>query len=150
MVGFGFSEAMNTYLTGEKMNFDSVARNEPSSVVSFTYAKTELTTMLRSSILPQLLQNLCQSAHERMPQGLLEIGNAFRVEKGKVKETHLMGLVSEHPKANFAEVKSLVESIMGHIDIGKYWIKDSDDPAFIKGRCASMSLSNDALVILVR
>ena len=146
MVGLGFSEAMNTYLTSERLNFDSVARkSNPESVVSVAYAKTEVTTMLRTSILPQLLQNLGQSAHERMPQRLFEIGSAFSVEKGKVKETHLMGIVSEHSKANFAEIKSVVEAIMRHIGGGKYSIEDFDDPAFIKGRCARMSIGNDVV-----
>ncbi len=141
MIGLGFSEAMNTYLTNEKLNFESVAHKyEPASVVSIAYAKTEVTTMLRTSILPQLLQNLGQSMHERMPQKLFEIGSAFGVEKGRIKETHLMGVVSEHSKANFAEMKSVVEAMMRQLGSGKYSIEDLDDPAFIKGRCACIRI----------
>ena len=146
MVGFGFSEAMNTYLTGEKLNFENLMRrHEPRSVVSFTYSKTELATMLRTSILPQLLQNLCQSTHERMPQRLFETGSTFHVVDGKVKEISRLCFVSEHSKANFAEVKSVIESIMGYLNIGKYSIKEFDDPAFINGRCASIELGKETL-----
>ena len=146
MIGLGFSEAMNTYLTNEKLNFDSVAhRYEPASVVSIAYAKTEVTTMLRTSLLPQLLQNLGQSMHERMPQRLFELGSSFIVEKGRVRESRLMGIVSEHSKANFAEMKSVVEALMKHLDAGKYSIEEFEDPAFIKGRCARIRVGGDAL-----
>ena len=146
MIGLGFSEAMNTYLTNEGLNFESVAhKHEPEKVVSVAYAKTEVTTMLRTSLLPQLLQNLGQSMHERMPQRLFEIGSAFGVEKGKIKESRLVGIVSEHSKANFAEMKSVIEAVMKHIAAGKYSIESFDDPSFIKGRCARIRTSEYVL-----
>jgi phenylalanyl-tRNA synthetase beta chain len=130
---------MNMYLTNEKLNFESCMRKgDPSTVVGIAYAKTEAITMLRTSILPQLLQNLGQSAHERMPQRLFEIGSTFEVVKGKVGERVRLGFVSEHSRANFAEVRSVVDSVLKYYASGKYAIKEMDDPAFIKGRCAAI------------
>lgn len=146
MIGLEFSEAMNMYLTSEKLNFDSLMHKyEPGSVVSVIYSKTELATMLRTSILPQLLQNLGQSTHERMPQRLFEIGSTFYVDKGRVKESARLCIVSEHPKANFSEIKSVVEAVIKYLSIGRYSIKELDDPAFIKGRCASIGLNKETL-----
>jgi phenylalanyl-tRNA synthetase beta chain len=146
MIGLGFSEAMNVYLTSEKLNFDSLTRShEPDSFVGITYSKTEAATMLRTSVLPQLLQNLGQSVHERMPQRLFEIGSTFSVEKGKVKETQRLCFVSEHSKANFSEIRSVIEVMVKHLGLKKYLIKEHDDAAFIKGRCASIEVGGKML-----
>jgi phenylalanyl-tRNA synthetase beta chain len=146
MIGLNFSEAMNAYLTNEKLNFENCMHEcDPASIVCIAYAKTEAITMLRTSILPQLLQNLGQSAHERMPQKLFEIGSTFEVVKGKVSERARLGIVSEHSKANFAEIKSVIDSVLKYYADGKYTIKALDDPAFIKGRCASITLGNEPI-----
>jgi phenylalanyl-tRNA synthetase beta chain len=146
MIGLGFTEAMNVYLTSEKLNFDSMMRScEPDSFVGITYSKTEAATMLRTSILPQLLQNLGQSVHERMPQRLFELGSTFSVEKGKVKEIPRLCLVSEHSKANFSEIRSAIEVMVKHLGLKKYSIKEHDDTAFIKGRCASIEVGGRML-----
>jgi phenylalanyl-tRNA synthetase beta chain len=146
MVGLGFSEAMNTYLTNEKLNFGNLMHEyKPGSVVSFVYSKTELATMLRTSILPQLLQNLSQSTHESMPQRLFETGNTYAVSGDKVGETVRLCFVSEHSKANFSEAKSVVESLMRYLNLGKYSIRECDDPSYIKGRCASIELDRGVL-----
>jgi phenylalanyl-tRNA synthetase beta chain len=146
MIGLGFTEAMNVYLTSERLNFDNLARSrEPDSFVGITYSKTEAATMLRTSILPQLLQNLGQSVHERMPQRLFELGSTFNVEKGKVKEIQSLCIVSEHSKANFSEIRSVIEVMAKHLGLKKYSVKDHDDPAFIKGRCASIEIGGRTL-----
>ena len=47
-------------------------------------------------------------------------------------------------KANFTECKSLVEALMR--DLGcKYSIKNKNHSAFIKGRCASVSVNNSEI-----
>ena len=69
MVGMGFSEAMNFYLTNEQLNFTSLGHKENAdSTIKVTYAKTEAITMLRTNLLSGLMQNLGSSTNERMPQ----------------------------------------------------------------------------------
>lgn len=136
MVGLGFSEAMNYYLSNEKVQFDSMRRGRSKSSITVAKSKTEAITMLRESVLPGLLQNLSDSAHERMPQRLFEIGSVFRLENGKpVEETHL-AFVSEHSKANFSEAKSIIEAIARHLG-AKAEYRQAKDGAFIEGRCAA-------------
>lgn len=146
MTGLGFTEAMNVYLTSERLNFECLARGcKPDSFVSIAYSKTDATTMLRTSILPQLLQNLGQSVHERMPQRLFELGSTFSVEKGRVKEIPRLCLVSEHSKANFSEIRSVVDAVVRYLGPGKHSIKEYEDPAFIRGRCASIEVGGGTL-----
>ncbi len=139
MIGIGFSEAINTYLTNEKTNFDNMRRKyDKNDVVSVAYSKTENITVLRTSVLPGLLRSLGYSSHERMPQRLFEYGSVFRVDKSKLAESAHLAFVSEHSKAYFSEAKSVMMSILEHLDITDYEIKAFEDPAFIEGRCAQV------------
>ena len=56
LIGMGFTEAFNTYLTNEAQCFDMVRRKyDEDSVVRVAYAKTETLSILRDSVLPSLL-----------------------------------------------------------------------------------------------
>ena len=136
MVGLGYSEAMNYYLSNERLQFEMMHRKRGEGVIKVAKSKTEAITMLRQQVLPGLLQNLSDSAHERMPQRLFEIGSVFRLENGKpVEETHV-AFVSEHSKANFAEAKSVVDALARYTGM-RIGYKAHNDGAFIDGRCAS-------------
>ncbi len=141
MVGLGFTEAMNTYLTNEKVNFENMMRPEDAdSTVKVSYSKTENMTMLRTNILHELLQNMSESRSERMPLRLFEIGSVFSVKGGKAIEGRSMAFVSEHSRANFSEIKALTESALKHMRIDSYTVEDAHDSAFIEGRCAAVKV----------
>ncbi len=135
MVGLGFTEAMNQYLTNERTNFENVSREyKKDEVISLMNSKTEAITMMRTDIIPSLLTNLMVSAKERMPQKIFEVGKVFKVENGKVVEQDRLAFVSAHSKANFSEAKSTIEAILMH---RKGWtIEKHTDALFIEGRCA--------------
>lgn len=141
MVGLGFMEAMNTYLTNEKVNFDGMTHKyDAEGTVKVSYSKTENMTMLRTNILHELLQNLSESRSERMPMRLFEIGSVFSVKGGKAVEGRNIAFVSEHSKANFSEIKSFTESALRYMRIDNYTIEDAHDSAFIEGRCAAIKV----------
>jgi phenylalanyl-tRNA synthetase beta chain len=140
MVGSGFSEALNTYLTNERINSESMRRAyKKGETVGIAYAKTENITMLRTDILPCLLKSLSYSAHEKMPQKLFEIGSVFSMDNSKPLESHHLAFVSEHSKADFSEAKSTVLAILNNLGIRDLEIKKFDDKAFIEGRCAQVA-----------
>lgn len=148
MVGIGFSEAINNYLTNEKTNFENMRRDyKKDETVSIAYAKTENITMLRTAVLPGLLKNLGYSAHERMPQKLFETGSVFRIENGKMLESHRMAFVSEHSRADFSEAKSVILSALNRIGIKDYEITGFEDKAFIEGRCAQVTVKGKRIAV---
>ncbi|MGC8652032.1 MAG: phenylalanine--tRNA ligase subunit beta [Candidatus Micrarchaeia archaeon] len=146
LVGMGFTEAMNNYLTNEDTNSRKMLRRlDSKSIVRLAYSKVETFTMLRTSILPCLLENLSGSSNEAMPQKLFETGSVFGIEGKKPFESGRIAFVSEHSKANFAEVKSYIEALLGTLGID-YKLAESNDASFIKGRCAAIiTEGNDAI-----
>jgi phenylalanyl-tRNA synthetase beta chain len=136
LLGMGFHEAFNNYLTNEAQCFEMVGRKfDKASTVKVAYAKTESVSVLRDSIIPSLLGNLSASMQATMPQRLFEIGSVFRVEGGKVTESRNASFVIEHARSNFSEIKASVFSLMQSLGV-KFTIKEGTGSAFIEGRCA--------------
>ncbi|MDE1833198.1 MAG: phenylalanine--tRNA ligase subunit beta [Candidatus Micrarchaeota archaeon] len=135
MLGLGFSEAVNYYLTNEQVSFENMMAKEGKSV-KVAEAKTEAITMLRTTLLPGLLQNLGSSSHDPMPQMLFEIGPVFNLEGKSPIEAKRVAMVGEHARANFAEIKSYVAAVLRSMGIDDFSLKEGTEGGFINGRCA--------------
>ncbi|MCW6160525.1 MAG: phenylalanine--tRNA ligase subunit beta [Candidatus Micrarchaeales archaeon] len=139
MVGLGYTEAINSILTNETANFENMQRKgKEGEYVQIADAKTEQITMVRTDIVPCLMQNLSISTNEKMPQRLFEIGRVFSLNGNTIKESSKLAFVAEHSKANFAEIRSAVEAALKSSDVEGYRIEQSSDPSFIEGRCAKV------------
>ncbi len=132
MVGLGFLEVTTFTLTNERVHFDMMKRTQ-ANVTKVKHPISEEHTMIRCTILPNLMGVLSRNKHVEMPQKIFEVGDVIVDSKDMQK---LAG-VSTHSTANFAEVKSVVESILGELSL-EYEIAESNDPAFLEGRRASI------------
>ncbi len=140
MVGLGYTEAINSILTNEEMNFKNMrTTSKQKDYAMIAESKTNAITMLRTVILPGILQDLSASANATMPQRIFEIGRTFTVKNGKIKESKRLAIASEHAKADFSEIKSVVEAILRYME-GSYKIENDNDATFIQGRCARVTL----------
>jgi phenylalanyl-tRNA synthetase beta chain len=141
MTGLGFTEAVNFYLLNEELNFEKMEQEEEKkSIIKVTYAKTSEITMLRTSLLPWLLENLSISTHEKMPQKIFEIDRVFSLKNEKVVETMHIALLSEHTKADFSEIKSVAIWLLKFVDVKGYSMEEFTDPVFIDGRAARIMI----------
>ncbi len=146
MVGLGYTESINSMLTNETINFDDmVCKYDKSRYVSLADSKSLNISMLRTDLLPGLLQDLSISTNERMPQRLFEVGKVFNMADGKVTESVRLAFVSEHSKTNFGEAKSVVEAAVRNVIGDPFRIKEHKHPSYIDGRCAAVVV-NDELV----
>lgn len=138
MVGFGFMEAINMYITTQNECFSQMRLDyDPKQTVTITNSKSG--SIMRSSILPSLIKNISISTQERMPYRLFEIGPIFRVDNGIALESDSLAIVSCHPKADFAEIKSYVKSMLSLLGINQITLKESCIQSLIPGRQASFS-----------
>ncbi|MDE1827906.1 MAG: phenylalanine--tRNA ligase subunit beta [Candidatus Micrarchaeota archaeon] len=139
MVGLGFSEMLNSYLTSERQDFDSMRlKDHDSKYVRVKDAKMQKLTMLRTSLLPSLLGNIGMSVHEKMPQRIFELDFVFGIS-GQVNENQMLAGVITDPKSNFNQIKAVVEAVLQSMRI-EYQIKENSHRSFIEGRCASVIL----------
>jgi len=132
MVGLSFYEVMPFTLTSETVHFEKMQRPH-TSATQVMHPITIEQTMLRTTILPNLLEILSFNQHRELPQRIFEVGDV--VARGR-NDVHLAAVAID-PHANFSEIRSTVDAVM-HERVVAYEITESDDPAFIEGRRADI------------
>ena len=95
--------------------------------------------VLRDSLVPSLLQSLSRNVHEEYPQRLFEIGNTFHRQQGKIIEKWKVAAVVAHGEAGYTEIKSAMQTLLSSGFGMTASTKASEDPLYIKGRCASVT-----------
>ncbi|MDI9645814.1 MAG: phenylalanine--tRNA ligase subunit beta [Archaeoglobales archaeon] len=135
MIGLGFIEVITFTLTNEKVMYEMMRRrgNAWIDYVPLMHPLTIDHTIVRTSILPKLLELLSQNKHHEMPQKIFEVGDVVVGCKNKLS----LAACITHAKANFSEVRSYVQAVMREMNL-KWKAIDSDDETFIAGRRADI------------
>ncbi|MHC1631665.1 MAG: phenylalanine--tRNA ligase subunit beta [Methanotrichaceae archaeon] len=132
MVGLGYIETMPFTLTNENANFSYMRRSDQGST-KVLHPISELHTMVRTTILPCLLEIFSINQHHSLPQQIFAVGDVL-VDK-KTKQN--LAAASIHSSANFAEIRSVVDALFKELSIEPE-IVVSEDGAFLEGRGADL------------
>ena len=139
MIGLGFQEIMSLMLTNEEAHYTKMKQKEEDHV-QVSRPITIDRTMIRTSLLNSLMEFLEDNKHEDLPQKIFEIGDVLYLDETKENKVRtskkLAGLIC-HSTANFTEIKSVVNSVVGNLGYS-IEISDSDNPSFIRGRVADL------------
>lgn len=136
MVGLGYFEVMPFTLTNERIQFDKMRREKPDGVTHILYPISEDHTIVRTTILPNLLEILSINKHRELPQRIFEVGEVVM----ECRTVQKLGAAAIHPQANFTEIQAVVDAVLRERRI-EYEVRESDDPAFIEGRRADIMLN---------
>lgn len=143
MVGLGYSEVMPFTLTSEKIHFDWMCRDKTDDVTPVLHPISEDQNMLRTTILPNLMEILSLNQHRELPQRIFEVGE---VVVNNNNGRHLAA-VSIHPQANFTEVRELVDAMMRERMVD-YEVVESQDTAFLEGRRADILVNGEKIGVM--
>lgn len=133
MVGLGYFEVMPFTLTSERVQFDIMRRRKAEGITNIMYPISEDHTIVRPTILPNLLEILSINKHRELPQRIFEVGEVVL----DCMTQQRFGAVAIHPQANFTEVQAAVDAVMRERRMG-YEVVESKDPAFLEGRRADI------------
>ncbi|RUM34147.1 MAG: phenylalanine--tRNA ligase subunit beta [Archaeoglobus sp.] len=136
MIGLGYMEVITFTLTSEKVQYSYMRRKKPEAWKFYTpvmHPLNEEHRILRTNILPKLLEVLSANVHYPLPQRIFEVGDVVINMENKLN----LSACSTHARANFSEVRSLVQAVMRELDLS-WSVKECDDGAFIEGRCAEI------------
>lgn len=136
LVGLGFLETLSLTLSNPRSQYANL-RREPTPHVLVKNPATEDFTMLRVSLLPNLLEILKKNAHRDLPQRLFEVGMVARREGDDVVQERRVAGVVIAGRSSFSEIKGLALALARDLKWGDAVAK-ADDPAFVPGRCASL------------
>jgi phenylalanyl-tRNA synthetase beta chain len=138
MVGLGYFEVMPFTLTNERMQFDMMQRKYAEGITHILYPISEDHTIVRPTILPNLLEILSINKHRELPQRIFEVGEVVV----NCRNEQRLGCITIHPQANFTEIQSVLDAVMRERRI-EYKVKESDDPAFFGGRRADILIREE-------
>ncbi len=147
MIGLGFEEAMNSYLTNEETNFSKMRQENKKDYVNITNPRSGLATMLRTWMLPSLLKGVGQSMHDSFPLRLFEADMAFGIRGNAPEERYHLAAVSCHSKANFNEAKAALEGLLRALG-SECTMTETDNRSFIEGRCATVEVDKKSIGVL--
>lgn len=134
MIGLGYFEVLTFTLTSERKQFELMLRKRQEEEVQVASPISTEHTMLRSTIMPNLLEILALNQHRDLPQRIFEVGPVVL----NIKEKYRLAAVSTHANANFAEVRSVVDSVLKEMCRDKVELSESEDGAFLAGRRADI------------
>ncbi len=140
MIGLNFTEVMNFTLINEAAHYEKM-RLKPTGTIKLANPVSTEYTILRESLLPNLMKNLTDNKHESFPQRLFEVSDVGsinqRIETRVERRLHVAA-VSSHSMANFTEIKSTVEALLLNMSLKNLQIVAKQHPSFIDGRTAAI------------
>lgn len=140
MPGLGYNQVMPFTLTSEKVHYNNMLRSPDQKATPIKHPISEDQNMVRTTILPNLMEILSLNQHRELPQRIFEVGD---VVVDGITTQHLAA-VSIHPASNFTEVRGVVDAVMRERGI-EYSIIGTDDPAFLEGRRAAFMVDGNEI-----
>ncbi|RLI78520.1 phenylalanine--tRNA ligase subunit beta [Archaeoglobales archaeon] len=132
MIGLGFMEVITFTLTNERVQYEYLNR-KAEGYTEVMHPLTTDHTIVRTDVLPKLLELLSYNKHHLLPQKIFEVGDVVVNDLNRLR----VAACITHSKANFNEIRSVVQAFMGELDL-KWDVNESDDNAFIEGRRADV------------
>jgi phenylalanyl-tRNA synthetase beta chain len=127
--GLGYLEVMPFTLTNEDVLYRKMQRDERKGVLRVMHPISIENTVVRTELLPLLLEFLTLNRHRELPQRLFTVGD---VVDSCLTYQQAAG-VSTHPDADFSEAYASADAMLHELSID-YTVKESADAAFIEGR----------------
>jgi phenylalanyl-tRNA synthetase beta chain len=148
MIGMQLQEVLNFTLTSKEVLFEKMNRKGKSieliNPISSNYSN------LRDMILPLLMKFLATNKTVEFPQKIFEIGKVVfpdnKTYNKSREETHLSAVIT-HSKATFTEIKSVLETLMNHLD-KKFELRHISSSSFIEGRCGEVIVDGKPIGVI--
>ena len=141
MTSLNFIEVSTFNLTSIERNNKKMNANE--EFIKLENSINEEYTILRSWLLPSLLEVLSNNKHNDLPQKIFEISKVF----SKNQETEKLSVIICNSKTNFTEIKQILDSLFLNLGL-TYEIKSTKHDSFIEGRCGLISIKGKELGII--
>ena len=145
LIGLGLSEAM-THTLAPPSPFDDP--NAAEQRVQIRQALSAELSGLRQSLVPNLLDALARNLRQRQADvRLFEVGKVFQLgdRPGEYKEPRRIAAVLSGGSADFFAAKGLIEALAAALHLPPLAFTAASRPQMHPGRCASVSLSGQAL-----
>lgn len=150
MIGFGFQEILTFVMTNRQILFGNMNAPDEETVevenpVSLEYS------VLRNCLLPGILNFLSYNKHVSFPQKIFECGDVVlvdsKMETKTVNRRKVAGVISDHI-ASYEDIQAVVYALMENLGVRELRVDRLDNPSFVRGRAASVSIGGGEVGVL--
>ncbi len=138
--GLGYQEVMPFTLSSDEVMYTQMQRQKDPKVLRVQHPISEDQTLVRTDILPLLLDLLRINKRRELPQRIFHIGDVVQ----DLQTGQKMALSSTHPGADFSEAYATVDAVCREMGLA-YEVMESLDPAFIEGRRADIIVDGKSI-----
>jgi len=136
MVGLSYIENTPFTLTSGMVSYGMMNRQENPDALHVLHPISEDQTIIRTDILPMLMESLSINRSRELPQNIFACGDVVE----KLVTYPKMAAASIQTTADFSMIYAVVDAFCRMMAI-PYVVKESADPAFIPGRCGDIYVS---------
>ncbi|WP_067052749.1 phenylalanine--tRNA ligase subunit beta [Methanofollis ethanolicus] len=129
LAGLGYLEVMPFTLTSERVLYGQMRREVSPDLLRVSKPISEDQSVVRTDILPLLMEILEINCHRELPQRLFATGDIIR----GVTTMQSVAAVSIHPGADFSEAYATMDALCRECGLSPEFV-ESADPAFLEGR----------------
>ncbi len=129
MIGLGYLEMMPFTLSNERVLYANMQREPAPGTLRVLHPISEEQTVVRTDLLPLLMEMLQANKHRELPQRLFAVGDVVE----DCVTSQQAAAVSIHPAADFSEAYAAADVLCRELSLS-YTIVESADPAFLDGR----------------
>ncbi len=138
--GLGYLEVMPFTLSNEDVMYTRMQRAPDLRALHVLHPISEEQTLVRTDLLPLLLDLLRINKRRELPQRIFHAGDV--VYSGKTCQK--LALASTHPGADFTESYATADALIRELGVS-YTQKESNDPAFIPGRAVDIIIGGEKI-----
>jgi phenylalanyl-tRNA synthetase beta chain len=146
MVGAGFQEVFSALLSNKgtlfrKMEAPDMDTIEIDEFISESYS------VLRSWLIPLLMEVLAENKHQEYPQRVFEQGIVTHRHGARAVDKEKLAAVSSHAEVTYTEMRQLLDGMLVTLGI-EARIAEAQHPSFIPGRCAQVLVKDEPVGFL--
>ncbi len=148
LVGLGMLEAMTYNISNAAVQ--TKAMNCHADVIELANSLTVDYNALRAWMLPSLMEVLKVNKMKDYPQKFFSTGTVFSNDPKtptQVGEITKLAIVSAHPKADYTEIRQVVEYLLKVLGLNASF-EEAEHSSFVQGRVAQVKVDNHAIAII--
>ena len=138
LTGLGYFEVMTLILSSEEQQFDLMRLPRATDAVEIAHPISVEQTIVRSALLPGLLDTLAVNTDHELPQYIFEVGNVSAVDPSAetgAREHGRVAAAAIGPRVDFSLVRSICEALLRELGWQLELVAE-DCPSYLPGRCA--------------
>jgi phenylalanyl-tRNA synthetase beta chain len=132
LIGLGFQEVMSQILSNKNLLYNKMEIDD-NGTVELEKPTSENYSVIRTWIIPPLMDILSKNKHVEYPQNLFEQGLVTNRKEGTIVDYERIAAVSISEKADYTKIKQSFDCLMRMLNV-EYSIDDTTHHSFISGR----------------